>query len=339
MSDMIEVGVVGYGLAGRVFHAPFIEAHPLLRVAGIVTANPERAARAAREHPGAAVVAAIDDLPPIGLLVIASPPHLHESQAMWSIARRVPFVIDKPFMPDSASAERVMTAAEHAGVPLTVYQNRRWDGDFATVGEVVASGALGDVFEFDSAFEHWDPHPASDWKAALPVTQGGGVTMDLGSHLVDQAIQLFGAVASVEADLRTLRAGAANDDVASVALVHESGVRSRLRMSRLGAVPLPRFRVAGDRGGLRIEGLDPQEGLLADGVPASELGRVQRDDPRTARLVTASGTTQIALHAGRYGELYESIAEWASGRAPAPVDPRSALDTLKILERATAAAR
>jgi predicted dehydrogenase len=147
-----------------------------------------------------------------------------------------------------------------------VFQNRRWDGDFLTVRRILASGELGDVYQFESSFEHWAPEAGPRWQDVTPAAHGGGVAFDLGSHLVDQALILFGPVATVRADLRTVRRNGGNDDVAFVELFHRSGVRSRLFMSRVGAQPGPRFRVLGTAGAYVKYGLDGQEPALAAGL-------------------------------------------------------------------------
>jgi predicted dehydrogenase len=341
MSTPLRVGLVGFGLAGRVFHAPFIAAHPGLHLAAIVTASAPRAQAAKAAHPDANVVAALDALGALDLdlLVLGGPPSTHRAQAVWALEHDLAVIVDKPFMPTVGDALDVLALAEARGGRITVFHNRRWDGDFLAVRQLVTDAALGDVFEIESSFEHWDPSPARDWKLSLPVTRGGGVTMDLGSHLVDQAIQLSGPVTDVEADLRGLRPSAGNDDVATLRLTHLSGRRSTLRMSRLSSQPGARFRVSGTAGSATIHGLDPQEALLEAGVSVAELADAQARSPRTAVIRSVSTVREEILPAGDYAGFYSAAVAWLRGDADAPVDPYSALEVLRVLERATAGMR
>lgn len=341
MTAPLRVGLVGFGLAGRVFHAPFIAAHPDLRLAAVVTTSRARAQSAKAAHPDATIVDGVDALGRLELdaLVLGGPPSTHRAQALWAVERDIAVIVDKPFMPCVSDALDVLALADARGGRVTVFHNRRWDGDFRAVQALVADPALGDVFEIESSFEHWDPRPSPDWKLTLPVTRGGGVTMDLGSHLVDQAILLSGPVVVVDADIRGIRPGAGNDDVATLRLTHLSGRRSTLRMSRLGNQPGVRFRVSGTAGSATIHGLDPQESLLESGAAVGELADAQARTPRHALVRSESGDREDVVPAGDYAGFYAAAAEWLRGRADAPVDPYEALEVLRVLERATSALR
>jgi scyllo-inositol 2-dehydrogenase (NADP+) len=341
MSAPLRVGLVGYGLAGRIFHAPFIDAHPDLALSAVVTASSARAQAAAGAHPATAVVDGVEALDPfdLDLLILAGPPQTHRAQALWALERDIAVVVDKPFMPSVADAVDVIEFAERRGGRLTIFHNRRWDGDFCGLQEIAASGAIGSLFDFESSFEHWDPHPAHDWKLTLPAGRGGGITMDLGSHLVDQALLLLGPVVDVTADVRAIRPEAGNDDVAFLRLIHLRGGRSTLRMSRLGSQQPPRFRLSGTAGSVVIDGMDPQEELLVAGTAVADLAATQTLRPRWARLRTETEDATVPLPAGEYASFYVRTAEWLRGRAAPPVDAWEAVEVLRVLERATASLR
>ncbi|HYH62838.1 MAG TPA: Gfo/Idh/MocA family oxidoreductase, partial [Solirubrobacterales bacterium] len=189
--------LIGYGLAGSAFHAPLIEATPGLEIASIVTSNPERAARAGARYPHANVVASVEDVwqqaSDLDFVVVATANDSHASLARRAIEAGLATVVDKPLAPTAAEADELIGLAGAAGVLLTVYHQRRWDSDFLTLKRLIEGGELGDVYRFESRFERWRPEaPAGSWRFETPRERGGGVLLDLGSHLVDQALQLFG---------------------------------------------------------------------------------------------------------------------------------------------------
>ena len=294
----LRVGLVGYGLAGEVFHAPLIEAVDGLELAGIAT----------RSRGGWPEL-----LDAIDVLVVATPNASHAEYARAGLERGLFVVVDKPLAPSAADARRLVHER------LTVFQNRRWDGDFLTLRRLIAEGALGPVTRFESRFERWRPEVDADaWRELADESEGGGLLLDLGTHLVDQAIVLFGPPVSVHAEVGRRRDGAAVDDDVFLALEHAGGERSHLWMSMTARHPGPRFRVSGLRDGFVSEGLDPQEVQLKDGLRPGDPG-----------FGEAPG-----LDPGRYVDFYTGVRDWARGEAPPPVDPADALRVLEILEAA-----
>jgi predicted dehydrogenase len=341
MNSPLRAGLVGYGLAGRIFHAPFLDAHPGIELGQVVTGSLDRAREVAAAYPHARVVDAVSslDAAQLDVLVLGGPPHTHHAHARWALERDIAVVVDKPFMASVAQASDVLELAEARGGRLTVFHNRRWDGDFVGLRNLIGDPGLGEVFELETAFEHWDPRPGADWKRSLPVSRGGGVTMDLGSHLVDQAILLLGPVVDVDSDLRGIRPGAGNDDVAHLRLRHLSGAMSTVRLSRLSDQPTARFRVSATNGSIVVHGLDPQETLLESGVAVGDLIHAQRERPRTASLSLDGRRTDVALPPGDYSAFTASMFAWLREGGPVPVDPYGALEVLRVLERATAPVR
>jgi predicted dehydrogenase len=345
----IDVAVVGYGLAGSVFHAPLIAAEPRLRVAAIVTSSPERAERARAAYPGVRVAPSADELferpGGIGLVVIATPNRTHAPLARAALAAGLPVVVDKPFAVTVAEAEELVGFADKAGLVLSVFQNRRWDGDFLTVRRLVADGRLGDVHRFESRFERWRPVPKGGWREVGSVEDGAGLLYDLGSHLVDQALTLFGPVTSVYCELDRRRAGVRADDDAFLALTHASGVRSHLWMSAVAARPGPRFRLLGSAGAYVTYGLDPQEDALRAGrrpgdgsgpwgaLPADRWGRVGADGAGDA------DAEPVETVPGDYPAFYAAMADALLDGGGVPVDPLDAVATLRVLAEARRTAR
>ncbi|MFD4674395.1 Gfo/Idh/MocA family oxidoreductase [Lentzea sp. NPDC058450] len=328
---MTRVGLLGYGIAGRVFHAPLITSTEGMDLVAIVTANPERQAQARAAHPDAKIVTA-DELfaLDLDLIVVATPNRTHVEYARKAIDRGVAVVVDKPFAPSSAEAQDLLDAARAANVPLTVFQNRRWDSDFLTLREIV--GQLGEVRRFESRFERWVPEIWDNWREFGDPAEAGGLLYDLGAHLVDQALELFGPVKSVYAEQDRRRPGAQVDDDVFVALTHENGVRSHLWASAHAANYGPRFRVLGSEGAFEIDGLDEQEDALAAGRRPAD-GNWGRET-RTGRLGVLDETTEITVEPGAYQHFY---AELAAGRVP--VDPAGAIASLQVIEAAFLSAR
>jgi scyllo-inositol 2-dehydrogenase (NADP+) len=320
----LRAGIAGYGLAGEVFHAPLVDAVDGIDVAGIVTTNAERQARVSSAYPDARVVPDVDELwDGIDLLVIAAPNRAHVPLGLAAVEHGVALVVDKPLAPNAADGERLIEAAEAASVPLTVFQNRRLDGDFLTLRGLLERGELGAVTRFESRFERFRPELSDGWRELGDAAEGGGLLLDLGAHLVDQARVLFGPPLRVYAELDQRRPGGQVEDDVFVALEHAGGVRSHLWMSAVAPLNGPRFRVSGLERGFASDGLDPQEAQLADGVRPGDPGYGESEGHET----------------GAYQRFYEGVRDWLRDGAPAPVDPRDSLACLRVLEAARRSAQ
>jgi scyllo-inositol 2-dehydrogenase (NADP+) len=332
--------VIGYGLAGSVFHAPLIASTPGLAVSTVVTGNPERQAEARKAHPGSRVVPDPADVferaSEHDFLVVAASNDVHVELARRALDAGLPVVVDKPLAPTAAEARSLVEHAEGLGVLITPYMNRRWDSDQLTLRRLLDEGKLGEVLRYESRLERWQP-ALSDrrpWREVSPPEAGGGVLLDLGSHLVDQAIVLFGPVVSVYAELEARRAGAADDD-AFVALEHRSGARSHLWASLLAAAPGPRLRVLADRAAYIVTDVDGQEDALRSGARPGDGDSWGAEPPeRWGRLITGEAAETVESEKGDWPRFYAGLEQaLRQGSAP-PVDPRDAVTGLEVLDAA-----
>jgi predicted dehydrogenase len=333
----IRTAVVGFGTGGAVFHAPFVDADAGYRLDAVVTGNPGRAADAARSYPAARVVPTTDELfagaADLDLVVITSPPDIHVELAHRALDAGVAVVVDKPLCVTAGEGEALVEHARRAGQLLTVFHNRRWDGDFLTLRGLLASGALGEVRRFESRFEWWKPEETKAWKAGSVPAAGGGMLYDLGPHLIDQAVQLFGPVEDVYAELTRYRPGDGADDDAFVSLRHASGTRSHLRMNGLAAQVGPRFSVLGSEGGFTKWGLDPQEAALKAGARPGAPGFGAEPESAWGRIGVDGALEPVPTRPGNYAAFYRALADALVSGGPVPVDPRDAVDVIALIER------
>ncbi|MFC0509052.1 Gfo/Idh/MocA family oxidoreductase [Micromonospora costi] len=334
----LRVALLGYGLAGRVFHAPLIAATPGLRLHAVVTRNPERRQQVRHDHPDARLVDDADLLwrtpDAVDLVVVATPNRQHVPMARAAVAAGLPVVVDKPLAPSSAQGRELVDEAARRGVPVTVFQNRRWDGDFLTARRLVEQGELGRVTRFESRFERWRPAIKPGWRELGDPDEAGGALFDLGAHLVDQAVQLFGPVSHVYAEVDRRRPGAQVDDDAFVALTHAGGVRSHLWMGAVTPQLGPRLRVLGDRAGYTTYGLDPQEAALREGGRPGTRGWGEVTPERYGQLGVDGDLRPVPTEPGRYQSFYQQVAAALRDGRPMPVDPVDAVNTVALIELA-----
>jgi predicted dehydrogenase len=329
----LRVALVGYGSAGRGIHAP------LLRQVGhapavIVTAHAERARQAHLDHPGADVVADLDAALQTrpDLVVLASPSGVHTAQTLDCITARVPVVVDKPLGVDAAQARAAVEAAEQAEVPLTVFQNRRWDPENLALTSLLADHMLGEVHRFERRWERWRPIPRDRWRENSPPGLGGGLLLDLQTHLVDSAVQFFGPVRQVYAETEAWTTPAEDDTFVSV--LHDSGVRSHLGASTVVAAPGPRTRVLGSVAAYvatRFEGESGAFGGYDD--PAGHCGW----------LVSGEDRDPVPVPPGEPADFYRAVLDALALFGPSrqqamPVDPWDAVHTLEVVDAARSSA-
>jgi predicted dehydrogenase len=339
--------MIGYGLAGSVFHAPLIASIDDFVLDTVVTSRPERQARAAAEHPGARTIGSVEKLwdrsGDLDLVVVASPNRTHVAFAEAALRAGLPVVVDKPICGTVAEAVALADLADAQGLMLAVFQNRRWDGDFLTLRDLIDAGELGEIWRFESRFERWQPEPGQGWRDSADPVEVGGQLYDLGAHLVDQAIVMFGRPTAVYAEVVARRPGAVVDDDSFVALEHGNGVRSHLWMSAAASQKGPRFRVLGSKASFVKYGLDPQEDALKAGArpgpgwgtePEHAFGRVGWDG-----APAGDGLRTVPTVPGNYPAYYREVAKALLSSAPPPVPARDVVDQLAVLEAAVVSAR
>jgi predicted dehydrogenase len=326
----VRIGLVGYGFGGRYFHAPLIASASECALAGVVTRSPSRRAEVAHDHPDLAVYGSVEELAAAGVdaVTVCTPAATHTALTEELLRRGLPVVCDKPFALDAQAARHTIELAEREGVLLSPYQNRRWDSDLLTIRRLLDAGSLGAVRRFESAFERWAPQPE-------PPAAGGGLLRDFGSHLVDQALHLFGPVRRVYAETRELSPGAEDDFL--VLLQHTNGMRSHLSGAWRQSAPGPRFRLSGSEASFVVASpMDGQEDALVAGRTPSSEGADWGREPKTAWGTLHRGTESetVPSERGRWDQFYEQFAGAVRGTGPVPVDPWDALATATVLDAA-----
>lgn len=327
-----RVGLAGYGMAGREIHAPLLK-EAGLEVVAVSTSHPERKAAVEREHPGAVVVPDLESLlavEGVDLVVLATPSGNHATHALTVIEAGLPVVVDKPLAVDADTALEVVDAAEQAGVPLTVFQNRRYDAEHATLAEVVRSGAIGDVYRAELRWERWRPVPKERWREQADPAQGGGILLDLHSHLVDAAVQLFGEVETVYAEVHARTTNA--DDDAFLACRHTSGVHTHLNATSVSGAPGPRVRVLGSLGAFLLNQFEAEPNIFTDLRDyEGNAGWVYRGEERAP----------VARQQSHQADFYRAVAQALESDDPVaamPVDPRDAVHTAAVIDAARVSA-
>lgn len=339
-----RVALIGYGLAGSAFHAPLIAATEGLALTAVVTGDPDRRARALDRYPDVEILSSADDLwhraGDIDLVVVASPNSSHVPLAEAALMAGLPVVVDKPVAATADAARHLRRIAVQRGLMISVYHNRRWDGDFLTLRQLLAEGALGAVHRFESRFERWRPQvwPGA-WRELPEPANAGGLLYDLGSHLIDQAIVALGPVASVFAEVRRLRLGAAVDDDVFLALRHAGGAVSHLWASAMAADLGPRLRVLGSLAAYVKHGMDVQEAALVGGGTPVDPGWGSEPETVWGSLRTPDGNRLVPTLPGTYQDYYAGIRDALRGGGPPPVSIDEAIEVITVIEAAQASAR
>ncbi len=328
MTQEIGVGLIGYGLGGRAFHAPYVAVTPGMKLRAVVSRDP---AKVHAGLPDMRVVPGVEALlaePGIDLVIVSSPDDLHAEHALAALGADKHVLIDKPFATTLADARRIAEAAELRGRMVTAFQNRRWDADFRTLRRLMNRGMLGDIVQFESHFDRWRPVPAQLWKEA----RRGGSWLDLGPHLVDQALVLFGRPLAISADIATLRADAPAPDYFHAVLRYPRH-RVILHSSKVVAQHGLRFAVHGTQASWIKHGIDPQEAATVGGQsPAgADWGQdpvpgllTRGDDPSTAEPVTNEP--------GDYRLFWQALAAALRGEGANPVPASAAIAVMEVLD-------
>ncbi len=354
MSEPIRVAVLGFGLAGRVFHCPFVSAIPGLRLAAIVQRKGDEAAQA---YPEARILRSAEDAladRDIDLIVVATPNETHEALALAALRAGKHVVVDKPMAPSSASAGTLIRTARDAGKQLFPFHNRRWDGDFLTVQALLAEGTLGRLAAIHSQWDRFRPFPrANTWKEAGD--DANGLLQDLGPHLIDQALVLFGPPQRLTASVRRDRENTEIEDAFDLLLEFDrpaaagtppSTLRYLCGSTMIAADAAPRFRVHGTAGSYTRDGVDPQEAhLVANGRHPPQFGSslpwITEPESAWGTLTLAADPvghpaeltrTRLPTHEGDYRFFYAGVRDSLLGTAPPPVTALDAWRVARIIE-------
>lgn len=338
MSAPVRAALVGYGLAGRVFHAPLMAAAGIA-VATVVTADPERAAQARRDHPAARVVPDVQDVWDAAaahdLVVVASANRAHAPQARAALDHGLAVVVDKPLAVTSAEAAALVAHARARGRMLTVFQNRRRDAEILTAKGLIEAGGIGRVVRLESRFTRWRPAPREGaWRESRDPADGGGLLLDLGVHLVDQAIMLLGPPERVYAEVAAVRDPGGPDDDVFVALHHPGGAVSHLWASAVAADAGARLRVLGTAGAYVAPHLDGQEDALRAGADPASPGWGAEPSARWGAVVRGEERVAVPSTPGDWPWFYRAVARALREGGPPPVDPSEAVAVLRVLEAA-----
>lgn len=336
----LNVVLVGYGLAGRVFHAPLITTTPGLRLAAVVSSRREEIAA---DLPGAEPVDSLGAALAQGgidLVVVATPNDSHHPLAAEAIAAGCHVVVDKPFTVTVAEAEALRDQARRAGVLLSVFHNRRWTSDFLAVRRLVERGELGEIVHCEIHFDRFRPLARDRWREREG--PGAGIWYDLGSHLIDQALQLFGAPEAIWADLAAQREGAALSTDWFHAVLRYPRLRVVLHSGTIAAEPGPVFTVHGTHGSFVKHGLDPQEDQAKQGMTPGEPGWGVDPSPGVLTRTDEDGgavRSTPPAPAGDYGRYYAGVRDAILGRGANPVPPEQALGVMRLIELGMESAR
>jgi predicted dehydrogenase len=345
----IGVGVIGFGLGGRVFHAPFVSAVRGLRLAAILQRKGDEAARA---WPATKIVRSLDELladNSIELVVVSTPNQTHFALARQALEAGKHVVIDKPFAATSEEALELGRLAKSKGLLVVPFHNRRWDGDFLTVKKMLAERAVGRLVTFESHFDRFRPIPRENtWKEAG--NPANGMLFDLGPHLVDQALALFGTPTAITASVRADRDETAIEDAFDITLHYPAangkGLLAHCRTSYLACDNAPRFLLHGTHGSFRKHGLDPQEPALVGGAKVPSQGSqevwLQEDKSAWGTLTVAPNpadpatliTRQVKTEPGDYRGFYANVRDAILGTASLAVTPEDGFRVIRLLELA-----
>src|SRR6266849_6344061 len=339
---MIEVGLVGFGLAGRAFHAPVIRAVPGLHLAAIVQRN---GTEAAEKYPDVRIARSLDELfsmAEIHLVVIATPNETPYSFARQCLEAGRDVVVDKPFTTTLEEAVSLVQFAKGANRLLTVYQNQRYDGDFQAIRQIVEAGTLGRIVRLETSYDRFRPQPKPGaWReTARP---GSGILFDIAPHLIDHALVLFGLPEAVTADVRAERENAATDDAFDITLHYSNGMRAVLQSSILAAAPRPRFVLFGTQASFVKQAFVPQGAHLRRGYIPADTAWGAEPEEDWGVLTVSSGDSferrRIPPVICDYRDYYSNVRDVILGRASLAVTPECALDVMRLLELARASSQ
>jgi len=329
--NKLKAGLIGYGLAGKVFHAPLL-AGPGFELTSILTNNPDRIASAKSDFPNAHIAEDMKQLldQDLDLVVVASANVVHAEQALQVIAAGITVVIDKPVGRNVRETHSIFDAADNAGIKACAFFNRRWDSDALTMKRVIKTREIGSIHRFESRFERFRPEINMDsWRENSAVEQGGGLLLDLQTHLIAGAIDLFGPAEVSYCSMRKIRGG--NEDDCVIVLKHLMNVDSYLSVSAVAGGPGSRVRALGKTGAVEIDHLDPQEDLLKSGAKPVN-GKWEIGPKSTGRIMRGDDVKDLEIEAGNYPAFYNQVAAAIKGQGEMPVPVADAMEVARLID-------
>lgn len=327
----IKTALIGYGSVAENVHAPLISVCEDLELVAVVERNQEKSKV---KYPHVRVFKSLEELleaDAADLIVIVTPNEYHFSQANLALEAGKHVVVDKPVTINSKEAEELKESAEIKGLVLSVFQNRRLDGDIQTIKKIIHEDILGRIVHFESHFDRFRPHLVDNWREKE--VPGNGITYDLGTHLIDQALMLFGKPNWIYAEILKQRTGAVADDFFDITMMYE-GINVRLTASVLANAPIPRFMILGEKGSYSKYGLDVQEKAFKAGQIPEGINWGMEDSGAWGKLYLENATISYPTERGDYRIFYQNIADAILGKSLPEVKMQEAIDVLKIIEAA-----
>jgi len=333
MGNSLRAAIIGYGLAGRTFHSQLLKSAGF-EIAGVMLASDQRKAQLISDFPNVTAVATIEEIIALrpDLVVVASPNSFHAPQTIELLKAKIPVVVDKPMALNAAETQEIIMVSEQEGVPVTAFFNRRWDSDSLTIKKILSEGTLGNIFRFEARFERYRPLGNPDsWRERLTGAEGGGKLLDLQPHLLSTCIDFFGHGELQYASVRSIRG--LSDDDSFLVLKHQNNVDSYLSTCEVMGTPGPRIRLTGDKGALVIQGLDPQEAFLREGV-TPDNGSWAVDTRTPALIHRGDKVTEYESVPGDYVQFYLQVKQALTSGSPMPVSTEDALYVATIIDQA-----
>lgn len=333
--EPIKTALIAFGLSGKSFHAPFIVSNPDFQLVKVVERH---AAESVKLYPQVQLCRTLDEVledEAVELVVITTPNVYHHSMAMQALNAGKHVVLEKPFTVTSSEARELIRLAKEKKKMLTVFQCRRWDGDFLTVQDLIQQEVLGSLAEYETNYDRYRPTLKGSWKEEAE--PGGGILYDLGPHLIDQALVLFGKPKSVFADIRRERPSGKTDDAFDL-LLDYGNFKVNLRAGMLARILRPHFLIKGTEGSFLKYGMGPQEAMLRKGLPVGGEGWGMEEESEWGTLHTSwNGFTfkgKIETRPGDYSGFYQNIAAHLREGVAIAVQPEEALQVMEVLELA-----
>jgi len=332
----IKTAIIGYGFSAKTFHIPFISTLAEFELTAISSSQGEAVTTDFPTVEHYLTADALLQASDAELVIITAPNDVHFELAKTALEQNKHVIIEKPFVTNVADGEALIALAAEKGLILSVYNNRRWDGDFLTVKKLIEEGSLGKIKCFESHFDRFRPEVRQRWREQSPT--GGGILFDLGPHLIDQTLQLFGLPDAITAQCLVMREGSTNVDYFNLVL-HYADKIATLHSDLYSAGPNKRFSVKGDKGSYEKQGLDPQEDRLKAGVLPTEPSWADEDIEQYGRLYNADAVETIVTERGGYQHYFLTMADAIRLNSTAPVNAEDALWSIKLIELAMESSR